>query len=79
MEVQLTQGESSRTPTPAGVVQSVLFDKNIYSYGEAIRWMIFEGYLRYKAFGITSQYLRFKFLEPDETKYNYRRENSSSF
>ena len=55
-------------------VQSILFDKNIYSYGEAIRWMIFEGYLRYKAFGITSQYLRFKFIEPDEAKYDYRME-----
>lgn len=55
-------------------VQSILFDKNIYSYGEAIRWMIFEGYLRYKYFAITSQFLRFKFIEPDETKYDYRME-----
>ena len=55
-------------------VKSMLFDKNIYSYGEAVRYMILEGYLRYKAFGITTQYLRFKFIEPDETKYDYRME-----
>lgn len=55
-------------------VQSILFDKHMYSYGGAVRWMILEGYLKYKAFGITTQYLRFKFLEPDENKYYYRRE-----
>ena len=55
-------------------VQSILFDKNIYSYGDCIRWMVFEGYLRYKHFTITSQYLRFKFIEPDEKKYDYKME-----
>ena len=58
-------------------VQSILFDKSIYSYSDSMRWMIFEGYLRYKGFTITSQFLRFKFLEPDETKYNYKMEKIS--
>ena len=55
-------------------IQSILFDKNIYSYSDAVRWMLFEGYLRYKYFTITSQFLRFKFKNPDETKYNYKME-----
>ena len=29
-------------------VQSMLFDKNIYSYGEAVKFMLLEGYLTYK-------------------------------
>ena len=53
-------------------IQSILFDKNIYSYGEAVRYMILEGYLRYKNYTITTQFLRFKFLEPDENKYDYK-------
>ena len=55
-------------------IQSMLFDKIIYSYGEAVRYMILEGYLRYKHFTITTQYLRFKFIEPDETKSEYKME-----
>ena len=55
-------------------IQSMLFDKNIYSYGDAVKFMLLEGYLRYKYFGITTQHFRFKFLEPDETKYDYKME-----
>ena len=58
-------------------IQSVLFDKNIYSYSDATRWLIFEGHLRYKNFTITTQFLRFKYKETDETKYNYRQEKVS--
>lgn len=53
-------------------VQSMLFDKILYSYVEAVKYMLLEGYLRHKYFGITTQHLRFKFSEPDETKYSYK-------
>jgi hypothetical protein len=59
------------------VVQSILFDKNIYSYSDAVKYLLLEGYLRYKNFTITTQFLRFKFKEPDETKYNYKMEKQS--
>ena len=59
------------------MTQSILFDKNIYSYSDVVRWMLFEGYLRYKYFTIASQFLRFKFREPDETTYNYKMEKQS--
>ena len=59
------------------VVQSILFDKNIYSYPDCIRYMLLEGFLGYKYFTTTTQFLRFKFKEPDETKYNYRMEKQS--
>ena len=68
-------------------IQSILFDKNIYSYSKAVRWLLYEGHLKYategflfgasrkyKHFTITSQFLRFKFKESDETKYNYKME-----
>ncbi len=58
-------------------IQSILFDKNIYSYSDAVKWLLYEGHLRYKHFTITSQFLRFKFKEPDETKNNYRMEKIS--
>ena len=59
------------------VVQSILFDKNIYSYSDAVKYLLLEGYLRYKNFTITTQFLRFKFKEPDEVKYNYKMEKIS--
>ena len=59
------------------VVQSVLFDKNIYSYSEAVKFLLLEGYLRYKYFTMTTQFLRFKIKTPDETKYNYKMEKQS--
>ena len=55
-------------------IQSVLFDKNIYSYSEAVKWLMFECLLPYKNFTITSQFFRFKLKNPDETKYNYKME-----
>jgi hypothetical protein len=55
-------------------VQSILFDKNIYSYSDAVKYLLLEGYLRYKYFTMTTQFLRFKLKEPNETKYNYKME-----
>ena len=63
---------------PSGVVQSMLFDKNIYSCADCIKYMILEGYFKFINYTITTQFLRFKFINPDETKYDYKMEMIST-
>ena len=55
-------------------IQSILFDKNKYSYIECIRWLFFHGYLTYKHYTMTHNCMKFKFKEPDETMYDYKLE-----
>ena len=53
-------------------IQAVLFDKSKYGYSDCVKWLLLHGFLHFRSYRITSRFYRFRIIEPDENKYNYR-------
>lgn len=53
-------------------IQAVLFDKSIYTTTQARAWLKKEGIQPLKRVDNTEKYHRYRIIEPNYKKYNYR-------
>lgn len=59
-------------------IQAILFDINKYKYSDCIKWLLIHGFFKFNSYRVTNRFYRFRLIEPNESKYNYRVENLST-